>query len=97
MTAFHSNGCGYTTQHDSNVVRLIFSKRPQHNYNIGDLVNHRLMLGVNVSKAVAETFLKNYTDQVGKPYPNGKGFYPDYKYRVVEVDEHGYWLGCNEG
>lgn len=54
-------------------------------FNIGDC-NGRLMLGCDVPTIeVAEYWRKHYQSKVGLPYPNGKGFYPDYDYHIVEI------------
>ncbi len=38
-----------------------------------------------VDKATAEIYLAKFVEQyVGKPYPNGKGFYPFTNPRIVE-------------
>lgn len=41
-----------------------------------------------VDKPTAEVWAKKFTDKyVGKPYPNGKGFYPFCNVRVVSRGE----------
>ena len=46
----------------------------------------RLYLTFNVSKPAAEKYAKVLADKyVGKPYPNGKGFYPVTDVEVITV------------
>ena len=54
-------------------------------YNICTL-DGWLMLGQPVNTlAEAKEWLKHYQKYVGKPYPNGKGFYPEQGYHIVEI------------
>lgn len=44
------------------------------------------MLGKNVySLGEAHKWLRHYTKDVGKPYPNGKGVYPDLGYCIIDA------------
>ena len=53
-------------------------------YNNGDEV--RSYTVDDMPKHIAERYLKRFKDTyVGKPYPNGKGFYPFTNPRVVPV------------
>ena len=53
-------------------------------YDAHDGVRHYLTF--DVDKATAEAYCKKFADKyVGKPYPNGKGFYPFKNPRVVCV------------
>lgn len=56
-------------------------------YNIATNTG-RIMLGCNVhTREDAEKYLLHYTKDVGKPYPNGKGVYPDCGYRIIDVTD----------
>ncbi len=46
----------------------------------------RLMLGMDVDLRTAEFYLSYYRKQYrpGKPYPNGRGTYPDFGFEIVE-------------
>lgn len=54
-------------------------------FNIGTN-DGRTMLGDWVTHDVAAHWLKVYCAKypAGKPYPNGKGFYPDFGFRIVK-------------
>lgn len=56
-------------------------------YNISTK-DGRLMLGQTVNtRESAEEWLSYYTSNYpeGRPYPNGKGFYPDFGFHIVEI------------
>jgi len=47
----------------------------------------KLMLGVACDHVTATKYLRKYQDGVGKPFPNGRGVYPDRGYHLVETNE----------
>lgn len=54
-------------------------------FNIAKL-DGSIMLGAWLpNKGVVNYWLSYYKEYTGKPYPNGKGFYPDYGYHIVEL------------
>lgn len=46
----------------------------------------KIMLGMWCDEATAMTWLEYYKFKYpdGKPYPNGKGFYPDFGFTLIE-------------
>lgn len=55
------------------------------NYNIAT-ARGRVLLAANMPKQDAQFYMGHYTDKIGKPYPNGKGFYPDLGFRVINAE-----------
>ena len=54
-------------------------------HNVKRISDGELMLSVDVSLAVAIHWCKYYNGFIGKPYPNGKGYYHE-EFVVVGLD-----------
>lgn len=58
-------------------------------YNIRSGLTGMTMLLQNTDRENAEYWLRYYKAKfpAGKPYPSGKGFYPDYNFFIVFVGD----------